>query len=596
MYRWLPLLSLVLALACGEHPTTGPHGVPDLTGPWDWTSVRTYAGASSGTVCHDTGSFTFTKLPAAYTGSARSVQSCSTAGSVVSYLAADSLFAISLSASTLTFSRGFSSGLCRDTATMAAGASSAADEISGVATCQGSTEQWHAVRGAAVTSVAVSPEQLPTVRGASSRLTAVLRASSGERVFRGSVTWSSDAPGVIAVDSAGGITASAIGQAHVTATVDGRSAVATVTVLPPTSLSAVSAGDARTCALGADGLVYCWGHETELFDVTSSPFVPIPLPAPERFAALSNGYRFGCALTSAGAAYCFGEDTAGQLGIGVRLGHSMPTAVAGGLRFTAISAGANHACGLASGGAAWCWGDGSSGQLGNGTTATSLTPAAVGGGKVFASLSAGRDHTCGVSTAGALLCWGNNDAGQLGDGSTTSRSLPADVSNGLTWSRVSAGSGYTCALTTGGVAYCWGDAYAGKLGTGDRVNQPTPHPVVGGHAFTTIAAGAIHTCALDAAGAAWCWGANYFGQLGDGFFYASGPAPVRVTGGLSFSSITVGLYEYSDETHNGGTSSHTCAVTPDGVVYCWGDDLIGQLGNGSRLEGSNAPLKVAGQR
>jgi hypothetical protein len=81
-----------------------------------------------------------------------------------------------------------------------------------------------------------------------------------------------------------------------------------------------------------------------------------------------------------------------------------------------------------------------------------------------------------------------------------------------------------------------------------------------------IAAGRSHTCALTTDGRIWCWGGNYSGQLGAGGWEASLAREVAGLAGLQ--SIGVG-------------SSHTCAVTDDGEVRCWGDNRDGQLGDGT---------------
>jgi alpha-tubulin suppressor-like RCC1 family protein len=114
--------------------------------------------------------------------------------------------------------------------------------------------------------------------------------------------------------------------------------------------------------------------------------------------------------------------------------------------------------------------------------------------------------------------------------------------------------------------------------------------VVGDITFIDITAASNHTCGLTAAGLAYCWGSNAFGQLGsDG---ANRSTPQLVSGGLVFKSLAAGRYNYSDEIHNVGTSGHTCGVTTAALIYCWGDNLVGQLGVTTPAQ-SAVPLRVS---
>jgi len=82
--------------------------------------------------------------------------------------------------------------------------------------------------------------------------------------------------------------------------------------------------------------------------------------------------------------------------------------------------------------------------------------------------------------------------------------------------------------------------------------------------------GSLHTCGVTAAGVIYCWGSNRFGQLGDGTT-SDRKSPVPVAGNLSFAAVSAG-------------GSHTCGVTAAGAAYCWGENSSAQLGDGTRTD------------
>jgi alpha-tubulin suppressor-like RCC1 family protein len=263
--------------------------------------------------------------------------------------------------------------------------------------------------------------------------------------------------------------------------------------------------------------------------------------------------------------------------------------------FQSISGGGSHNCALVTSGAAYCWGWNQNGELGNGSNNgpqqceesgayplfCSSIPIPVTGGLTFAAVSAGSSYTCGVTTDGRAFCWGYNTYGQLGNGATTNSATPVAVSGGLVFAAVSAGYGfYTCGITTTGAAYCWGgNDGTGALGNGTTTSSTTPVAVSGGLTFAAVSAGSSHTCGLTRNGAIYCWGYNGDGELGNGTTTNS-TTPVPVSGALIFTAVIVGV-------------RYSCGLTPDGFIYCWGDNTDGQLGNGTTT-GSTSPVSVSG--
>ena len=238
-----------------------------------------------------------------------------------------------------------------------------------------------------------------------------------------------------------------------------------------------------------------------------------------------------------------------------------------------IGAGEVYSCGLTVSGAAYCWGSGGWGQLGNNDNEDQATPVAVRApaGASFASISTGTEHACAITTAGTAYCWGRSTDHRLGNGSLTFQFQPSAVKApaGVTFVSIDAGTSSSCGVTSAGVAYCWGSAALGSDASTPR-GTPVAVDAPAGVTFASISVGEEHACAVTTSGTAYCWGSNAQGQLGNPASGGSSLTPVAVAApaGVTFVSISAG-------------TSHTCAITPSGAAYCWGEGGYGQLGNGS---------------
>ena len=110
--------------------------------------------------------------------------------------------------------------------------------------------------------------------------------------------------------------------------------------------------------------------------------------------------------------------------------------------------------------------------------------------------------------------------------------------------------------------------------------DPSLAVLAGSPLIVQIATGGQHTCALTNEGAVWCWGGNDHGELGNGT-QIDRQNPAPVSGLSSgVQAITAG-------------ANHACALTSAGGVTCWGYNAFGQLGDGTHVDRST-PNPVPG--
>jgi alpha-tubulin suppressor-like RCC1 family protein len=376
---------------------------------------------------------------------------------------------------------------------------------------------------------------------------------------------------------------------------------------------ALSATERHVCAFAPGGNLQCWGNNSSgqlgngtIGGVADAP-VRVEGPA---FEQVSVGAFHTCALTAEGQAYCWGNGSLGALGTGSTANTGSPAAVDTEVRFTSIGSGARFTCGLSTDSEAWCWGAAAQNQIGTAAPETcaigastqpcATRPVRVSGGHVFTRLEVGLWNGCGLTQQGSALCWGNNSFGQLGIGSKGQPSQPVAVSGGLAFRQLSVGAAHMCGVAADGQAYCWGANFYGNLGNGTSSESLTPSMVSGGHSFAAIRASdgnniLIHSCAIDESGTAYCWGANLEGKLGIAsalpicspplgaspiFQQPCSTVPHPVETGLRFTAIELG-------------NTATCAISTQRRAYCWGSNLLAQLGNASIETWTASPTPVS---
>ena len=487
----------------------------------------------------------------------------------------------------------------------------------------------------AVDAVAVSTAADSLVVGGKMQMSLTLRDRSGAEVSGRAVAWSSDNPAVAAVDSAGLVTARAMGTATITATSEGKSAgVALRVVAVPvqtvdmglTRLSLYAGQTVQLSAVARDaagqplpGRTFLWAtDDSTIASVTQTGLVTVKRAGQVGVSALTGGVYSIVRLELYATKGYVWPDTLALLPGGTRTLQARSVSLRGApmqldsAKWESANPSVVRVDSIT--GAVTAVGNGQAlvtARLGT-TRLSSVVYVKSYGQLRFTSMGVGSGHGCGLVADGTAYCWGSGMVAQLGTEEPTSRCEivnadikgsvyrgtyrcsphPVPVGGGLRFTEISVGSDRTCGVTSDGSVYCWGGSYAVNYDFGPpppsfvlapvRVQSPVP--------LRSVRVNGLVACGLSEAGAAYCWGSNTFGALGNGSTTDS-QAAVRVSGGLTFTSLTAG-------------GLHACGLTPDGAAYCWGRGDSGQLGSAptgtcttsyqAQIPCSTSPARVSG--
>lgn len=301
-----------------------------------------------------------------------------------------------------------------------------------------------------------------------------------------------------------------------------------------------------------------------------------------------------CAIHVTGRLFCSGRRNYGAVGDGAGtsgnalLFSELDMSTSGGLanNFTQVSVGYYVICALHANSQVLCWGRGVNGGNSSNSVMDLMrpTPIVLGVGvsappsNAFTQVSVGLYGGCAVHTNGQVYCWGMGSFGQLGDGTTTvTQVTPVAIDMSATgdtnsFQMVARGYHHTCGLHTNGRVYCWGRRASGSMGNGNTFgNATTPEAVdmsatvIGTNNFTQISIGERSNCALHSDSQVYCWGQSLLGQNGDGTTTERNTPTL-----VDFSPTGLTPLTFTAITDNSARARGDCAIHSSGQMVCWG--------------------------
>jgi len=149
---------------------------------------------------------------------------------------------------------------------------------------------------------------------------------------------------------------------------------------------------------------------------------------------------------------------------------------------------------------------------------------------------------------------------------------------------IGASQNYTCVVMDNNNMKCWGRSSQGYLGNGNSFsNEHEPVSVTMPSNVSAIETtpNGHHTCMLTSNGSLYCWGEDSSGQIGHGHWGGWWSEPHGPVTLGTRAAVTVVTGMH-----------HTCAIADDATLWCWGANEVGQLGTGD-YQDRDTPTQIS---
>uniref|UniRef100_A0A9J8ANE0 HECT-type E3 ubiquitin transferase n=1 Tax=Cyprinus carpio carpio TaxID=630221 RepID=A0A9J8ANE0_CYPCA len=369
-----------------------------------------------------------------------------------------------------------------------------------------------------------------------------------------------------------------------------------ICTLASNCLCSCSAGSSSSSGLENDAvMVYVWGSNSshQLAEGTLEKILQPKLAQGFSDAQMIEAGQYCTFSVSAdGAVKACGKGSYGRLGLGDSNNQSMPKKLVleppRTMRKVSSSKGSDgHTLAVTAEGEVFSWGDGDYGKLGHGNSATQKYPKIIQGpllGKVVVCVSAGYRHSAAVTNDGELYTWGEGDFGRLGHSDSHSRNVPTLVKDISGVGQVACGSSHTIAVAQDGrIVWSFGGGDNGKLGHGDtnRVYRPKVIEALHGFIIRKVCAGSQSSLSLTSAGQVFAWGCGSCLGCGSSETTSLRPRLIEELSITKIIDISCG-------------DSHCLALSHENEVFAWGNNAMGQCGQGHTSTPVTKPKKVIG--
>ena len=335
----------------------------------------------------------------------------------------------------------------------------------------------------------------------------------------------------------------------------------------------------------------------DYYEITKTVTIgQISLDENDLISMVDLGGTHSIALSANGRVFLWGNNNKGQLGDGTTVRTLTPIEITQQFSLAeddiikSVSLGDMHSAALSSKGRLFTWGWNFYGRLGDGTTTNRFVPTEItslfslNNEEIITKVVLGVSSSAAITSEGRIFTWGENASGQLGDGTISNKSTPVDITEKFTLDEdekvvdVSLGYVHMGALTSKGRLFTWGNNTYGQLGNGTNNLQINPTEITSylnlnsSETLISVRLGGYHTMVVTSDDRVFTWGNNTKGQLGNETFTNTN-SPVDIT-----DKFILGLNEHIVLSSSG--YRYSIAVTSEGRVFSWGENLNGQLGDG----------------